>query len=96
MIFAWYSVIAGWVVGYLYKTAQGTFNTRLSTSVIDDIFSNFVSQPILVMFFHVLIIATTAFVLTGGVKGGIEMLSKWLMPLPLSAPDNTGHKISDA
>ncbi len=81
VIFAWYSVIAGWVVGYLYKTAEGTFNTQLSTSVIDDIFSNFVSQPFLVMFFHVLIIAATAFVLTGGVKGGIEMLSKWLMPL---------------
>ncbi len=81
VIFAWYSVIAGWVVGYLYKTAQGTFNTLLSTSVIDDIFTNFVSQPILVMFLHALIIAATAFVLTGGVKGGIEMLSKWLMPL---------------
>lgn len=81
VVFAWYSVIAGWVVGYLYKTAQGTFNTRLSTSVIDEIFSNFVSQPILVMFLHALIIAATAFVLTGGVKGGIEILSKWLMPL---------------
>ena len=81
VIFAWYSVIAGWVVGYLYKTAEGTFNTRLSAGVIDDIFSNFVSQPVLVMFLHALIILATAFVLTGGVKGGIEMLSKWLMPL---------------
>lgn len=81
VVFAWYSVIAGWVVGYLYKTAQGTFNARLSPGVIDDIFSNFVSQPILVMFLHALIIAATAFVLTGGVKGGIEILSKWLMPL---------------
>jgi neurotransmitter:Na+ symporter, NSS family len=81
VIFAWYSVIAGWVVGYLYKTAQGTFTTQLSTIAIDDIFANFVSQPLLVMFFHALIIAATAFVLTGGVKGGIEILSKWLMPL---------------
>lgn len=81
VIFAWYSVIAGWVVGYLYKTAQGTFNTQHSSAVIDDIFSDFVSQPILVIFLHALIIGATAFVLTGGVKGGIEILSKWLMPL---------------
>ncbi len=81
VIFAWYSVIAGWVVGYLFKTLQGTFNTRLSAAVFDDIFANFVSQPLVVMVLHALIIAATAFVLTGGVKGGIEMLSKWLMPL---------------
>ena len=81
VIFAWYSVIAGWVVGYLFKTLEGTFNIPLSPSVIDDIFANFVSNPLLVMLLHALIIGATAFVLTGGVKGGIEMLSKWLMPL---------------
>ena len=81
VIFAWYSVIAGWVVGYLFKTLQGTFSTQLNPEVIDRIFSDFVSNPALVMFLHALIIGATAFVLTGGVKGGIEMLSKWLMPL---------------
>lgn len=81
VIFAWYSVIAGWVVGYLVKTVQGNFNRQLSTDVIDRIFSDFVGQPLLVMALHALVIAATAFVLTGGVRGGIEILSKWLMPL---------------
>jgi NSS family neurotransmitter:Na+ symporter len=80
-IFSWYSVIAGWVVGYLYKTAVGTFNTHLSNQVIDDIFSGFVGDPLSVIGLHALIIVLTALVVAGGVKGGIEMLSKWLMPI---------------
>lgn len=79
-IFAWYSVIAGWVVGYLYKTVMGQFQDvqNLDTSRI---FSEFVGNPLTVTFLHALVIFMTAFVVYRGVKGGIELLSKWLMPL---------------
>lgn len=80
-IFSWYSVIAGWVVGYFYKTASGAFNTQLSNEVIDSIFSSFVADPVVVVGLHLLVVAMTAFVVAGGVKNGIEMLSKWLMPV---------------
>lgn len=80
-IFSWYSVIAGWVVGYLFKTANGAFETQLSNEAIDAIFSGFVSSAPVVVALHALIIFMTAFVVAGGVKGGIEKLSKWLMPI---------------
>jgi NSS family neurotransmitter:Na+ symporter len=79
-IFSWYSVIAGWVIGYLYKTASGTFNTQLSNEQIDSIFSSFVGDATTVVSLHALVILMTALVVCGGVKSGIEMLSKWLMP----------------
>jgi len=80
-IFSWYSVIAGWVVGYLYKTAVGTFNTQLDNEQIDNIFSTFVGDASIVISLHALVIFMTAFVVCGGIKSGIEMLSKWLMPI---------------
>ncbi len=81
IIFSWYSVIAGWVVGYVYKTAVGTFETQLSNEAIDRIFSSFVSNGPVVMLLHAVMIFMAAFVVSGGVKGGIEKFSKWLMPV---------------
>jgi len=80
-IFSWYSVIAGWVVGYVYKTAVGAFETQLTNEAIDTIFSSFVSNTPVVMVLHALMIFMAAFVVSGGVRGGIEKFSKWLMPI---------------
>jgi len=80
-IFAWYSVVAGFVLGYLYKAAVGTFNTAQSASEISRIFQEFTASPLTVIFLHALIISMTGLVVYRGIKGGIEMLSKWLMPL---------------
>jgi len=80
-IFSWYSVILGWVVGYLAKTVTGTFSAQLTNEEIDTVFSTFGNNAPLVVFLHALMIAVTALVVSGGVKSGIEKLSKWLMPL---------------
>ncbi|MFC1477428.1 sodium-dependent transporter [candidate division KSB1 bacterium] len=80
-IFSWYSVIAGWVIGYLYKTVVGTFNNIQDPQVVNQIFDDFVKSPLTVSFLHALIIFMTGYVVYRGIKGGIEMLSKWLMPL---------------
>lgn len=80
-IFSWYSVIAGWVVGYVYKTAVGAFETTLTNEAIDTIFSSFVSNAPVVMLLHAVMVFMAAFVVSGGVKGGIERFSKWLMPV---------------
>jgi len=78
MIFSWYSVIAGWVIGYLYKTAVGTFQSAQDTG---QIFAEFAANPLNVSLLHALVIFLTAYVVYRGISGGIELLSKWLMPL---------------
>ena len=80
-IFAWYSIIAGWVVGYLYKTAVGTFNEVQDANVISSMFDQFSASGVTVSSLHALIIFMTAFIVYRGVKSGIELLSKLLMPL---------------
>ncbi|RPJ70799.1 MAG: sodium-dependent transporter [Acidobacteria bacterium] len=81
MIFSWYSVIAGWVVGYLWETARGTFNTVQSAEHVGEFFAAYVSHAPTVLFLHFVIIAATAGIVLRGVKEGIEALSKWLMPV---------------
>ncbi len=81
MIFSWYSVIAGWVVGYLFETARGTFSTVQSADHVGRFFADYVSDAPRVLFLHFVIIAATAGIVLRGVKEGIEALSKWLMPV---------------
>jgi len=80
-VFSWYSVILGWVAGYLAKTVSGTFTAQLTNAEIDNVFSTFVSNVPVVVFLHALMISVTALVVSGGVEKGIERLSKWLMPI---------------
>jgi neurotransmitter:Na+ symporter, NSS family len=81
MIFSWYSVVAGWVLGYLYHTIIGTFAGFVSADQVGVFFSEYVGSAGLVIFLHSLVIAGTAFVVFRGIKGGIERLCRWLMPV---------------
>ncbi len=69
-ILSFYGVIAGWTVGYIFKMLAGQpggFNT-------------FIADPVLVLLLLALFIFITAFIVHGGVSGGIERWSKILMP----------------
>jgi NSS family neurotransmitter:Na+ symporter len=83
MIFSWYSVISGWVVAYLWEAARGTFSTVQSSEHVAEFFAGYVGHGPTVIFLHFLVIASTAAIVLRGVKGGIETLSKWLMPVLL-------------
>jgi len=72
-ILSFYGVIAGWTVGYIYKSAIGDFGG----------FGDFVSNPVAVILLFAVFMLLTASVVSAGVKGGIERWSKILMPLLL-------------
>ncbi len=80
-IFSWYSVIAAWVLGYLYKAVTGAFSQVRDPAEISRVFSGFVSDAPTVIFLHAIVISVTAYVVFFGVKSGIERLSRWLMPV---------------
>ena len=80
MILSFYAVIAGWTVGYFYKSITGQLKniTKDNVSVIFQNFSgNHLIQILLLAFFLIL----TIYVVSRGVSGGIEKFSKILMPL---------------
>ncbi|MFZ0390443.1 MAG: sodium-dependent transporter [Calditrichia bacterium] len=70
-ILSYYSVIAGWTFGYIFKTM---FSNHAA-------FESFVANPWLVIGLYALFILFTVLVVYGGVQGGIEKWSKVLMPI---------------
>jgi len=80
-ILSYYSVIAGWGVGYLYKTLIGAFRGEMTWARSDQIFSSFTANPVQVLICFLAVIVMTTYVISRGVKGGIERWSKVLMPM---------------
>lgn len=80
-ILSFYSVVAGWAVGYMVKTATGAFKGEVTSQLTDKIFTEFTSNPLQVLVLLFIIIGLTAFIISKGVKGGIERWTKVLMPL---------------
>ncbi len=71
VILSYYSVIAGWTVGFIFKTAAQTTSN----------FSQFIADPTSEISYFILFLGLTTLVVLGGVKSGIERWSKILMPL---------------
>ncbi len=70
-VFSYYSVIAGWTVGYIF--------TEIINIPID--FEVFVETPMYVIPLTFVFILMTILIVLGGVSGGIEKASKFLMPI---------------
>jgi NSS family neurotransmitter:Na+ symporter len=80
-ILSFYGVVAGWALGYFYKTVVGTFKGNITWQSSDAIFSSFVGRPLEIIFCLFVIIGLTTFVISKGVRAGIERWSKILMPV---------------
>mgnify|MGYP003681878482 CR=1 FL=1 len=80
-ILSYYSVVAGWAAGYFYKTIIGKFRGEISWQLSDSLFKNFTANPVEILICLFVIIALTTYVISKGVKGGIEKCSKILMPV---------------
>ncbi len=81
MILSYYAVIAGWTVGYSVKALKGDFSKTLTKGSVQQMFSNFSSNIGLNFLLLFIFIALTVIVVSFGIKGGIEKLTKILMPV---------------
>jgi NSS family neurotransmitter:Na+ symporter len=78
-IMIFYSVVIGWIFNYIVTSL-----TYLPSSVqeAESIFTTMLHSDFLTQFFyHTLSVAIITYVLTKGIKGGIEKLNRYLMPL---------------
>ncbi|MGD8535196.1 MAG: sodium-dependent transporter [Candidatus Aminicenantes bacterium] len=79
-ILSFYAVVAGWAAGYIFKTVAGAFKGKLTAEMSNQIFADFSSDPLQVFIFFGLIMGLTIFIISKGVKKGIEKWTKILMP----------------
>ena len=82
LIFASYSVIAGWTLEYIFKAATNSFKGE-TLALIEQDFKNFHNTGWLNVLLQAVFIFLTGFVVFKGVQNGIEKYSKILMPLLL-------------
>lgn len=80
-ILSFYSVIAGWTVGYIFKTIIWGIKGSVAPEQLDSIFVNFSKNPWSSIGYLVIFMTITVLVVAGGVKGGIEKWCKILMPV---------------
>ena len=80
LILSYYSVIAGWALAYVPMMGVGSFS-GINAEGVNAIFSDLVSNPLLLMAWHSLFIIMTMFVVARGVRGGLEKAVTYLMPL---------------
>jgi NSS family neurotransmitter:Na+ symporter len=79
LILSYYSVIAGWALAYVFRTAAGTF-TNATPDGVSSIFGNFLADSESLMFWHTVFMVMTMLVVARGVSGGLEKAVKFLMP----------------
>lgn len=78
LITSYYAVVSGWCFHYIYASAVGHLNG--SPEYFASYFEAFEKHPFKPVFWAVVFMGVTHFVIVHGVRGGIEKASKVLMP----------------
>lgn len=76
---SYYAVVAAWAIDYLGLAVTDVFAT-LDPATSGDFFKVRVGEPVNQILLHAAFIATTVWVVAKGLNGGIERMSKILMP----------------
>ena len=77
-VLSFYSVIAGWALAYIWFSASGAVSSDAVESAT--FFADFTSHAPSSLFFTFVMLAATAGIILGGIRAGIERVSKLLMP----------------
>jgi NSS family neurotransmitter:Na+ symporter len=79
LILSFYSVIAGWTVSYIFKSLTGSF-VLITAAGSSAKFESFISDPEKLILWHTLFMILTCFIVSKGIKSGIEKAIKFLIP----------------
>lgn len=79
IIISYYSVIAGWALAYVFRSAGGLF-VNLNGEAAGQLFGDLVSDPERLLAWHTVFMVMTTIVVARGVRSGLEQAVRILMP----------------
>ncbi|NOX09211.1 MAG: sodium-dependent transporter [Gammaproteobacteria bacterium] len=79
LILSYYSVIAGWALAYVFRTAAGVFDGA-SAEFVGDVFNGLTTDPERLIAWHTIFMVMTMVIVARGVRGGLEAAVRYLMP----------------
>ncbi|MDA3799673.1 MAG: sodium-dependent transporter [Kiritimatiellae bacterium] len=82
VILSFYSVVGGWVIGYIVEILRGTINFE-TTAQAKDFFVGNIGNPVWSVSYHIIFMIACIALVMSGLKKGIELSSKILMPVLL-------------
>ncbi len=79
LIMTYYAVIGGWITKYavVYLTGEA------QAAAGDGYFTGFITSPVSPVIYALIFMGVTAWIVYNGVEGGIEKVSKYMMPILL-------------
>ncbi len=80
MILAFYTVVAGWTLEYIYQSLTGNLIGK-STTQLKEMFSSFRHDSVRPVLWFVIFMGFTGWIVIAGIKNGIERYTKILMPM---------------
>ena len=80
LILGYYSVVAGWTLEYMFQAISNNFAGKTPDDFVV-LFENFSQDPIRPLFWFILFLLLTHYIVVKGVKDGIEKSSKIMMPV---------------
>ncbi|SET41336.1 neurotransmitter:Na+ symporter, NSS family [Marinobacter segnicrescens] len=97
IILSFYSVIGGWSASYVMHSAVGDFAGQ-DAEAVGAIFGDLLASPGILLFWHTVFMGLIIFVVSRGLKSGLERAAKTLMPalfilllLVVAYATTTGH-----
>ena len=79
-ILAFYSVVAGWTLSYLWGALTGHVGGVTTAAESEAVFTHLIAGSYMPVVLTAIFMALTIFIVRGGVSGGIERATKILMP----------------
>ena len=80
LVLSFYSVIAGWTIAYLFKSVSGGLS-GLSAEEVGRDFGVFLHNPGYMILWHFLFTAGTVWIVSRGIRLGLERMVRVLMPV---------------
>ncbi len=80
-ILAFYSVVAGWTLGYLFSSFTGMLGNISTNEASSALFTSLIGNPGQAILLTAIFMVVTVVVVRGGVSSGIERMTTILMPI---------------
>ena len=78
LLMMFYTVVAGWMLAFMVKSAMGEFNGA-STEHVASVFGQLLADPVQMTIFMLIIVAIGVITTRAGLKNGVERVSKVMM-----------------
>lgn len=79
LIFSFYSIVAGWVLQYIFSTATGALN-GITSEQAGSTFDGLLGDPTTLLMWHTIFTIMVLVVVAAGVNAGLERATRIMMP----------------